>query len=50
MGKFERVPMNQAQSESMLGENKFDDELGKVASVIRTEQGLLGVTDLLEYF
>jgi hypothetical protein len=29
---------------------KFDDALGQVASVLRTEQALLGVTELLEYF
>jgi len=29
---------------------KFDDALGKATSAIRIEQGLLGVTELLEYF
>jgi hypothetical protein len=30
--------------------HKFDEALGQVASVIRTEQGLLRVTELQEYF
>jgi hypothetical protein len=29
---------------------KFDDALEKVSSLIRTEQGLLAVAELLEYF
>jgi hypothetical protein len=35
----------------MFGERpKFDDALGKVAVIIRTEQGLIATTELLEYF
>jgi hypothetical protein len=42
---------SQAPLELMFSERPmFDDALGKVASVIRTEHGLLGVTELMEYF
>jgi hypothetical protein len=42
---------NQAPSELMFGERpKFDDASGKVKIIIRIEQGLLEVTEVMEYF
>jgi hypothetical protein len=42
---------NQSPSELMFGERPIcSDALEKVSSLIRTEQGLLAVIELLEYF
>jgi hypothetical protein len=42
---------NQTPCDLMYGERpKIDDALGNVSSYIQTEQGLLGVTELLQYF
>jgi len=42
---------NQSPCDLMFGERpKVDDALGNVSTYIETEQGLLGVTELLQYF
>ena len=42
---------NQTPCDLMFGERpKLDDALGTVSQYIQTEQGLLGVTELLKYF
>jgi hypothetical protein len=42
---------NQTPCDLMFGKRpKIDDALGNVSSYIQTEQGLLGVTELLQYF